>query len=136
MRITYPKRDTWLGSTNAEVTKRLALTHDLITEKIEQKTVDDYFPQFGHNRTLIKIDTEGNELSVLRGATRTLQETKPRIIFECWGDSDRTELFDFFNSKNYIVIYLPWSPTNKAQPLSHHQFMISTLHNFIAVPKV
>ncbi len=132
--LSYPKHDTWLGSTNAEVAKELALTQELVTEKIEQKTVDDYFSKIGHSRTLIKIDAEGNELSVLRGAARTLMEKRPKIIFEVYNDGHRIELFDLFKSKNYRIFCLPWSPADKAQPLTFDQYKAAISSNFIAVP--
>ncbi len=132
--LSYPKRDTWLGSTNTEVINKLSLSQELVTEKVEQKTIDGYFPKIGNNRTLIKIDTEGNELSVLRGAMKTLQECKPLIIFECRGDNERIVIFDFFNSQNYSIYHLPWNPTYKAARLTSNQFLASSSTNFIAVP--
>jgi FkbM family methyltransferase len=132
--LSYPECDTWLGSTNAEVTKKLASTQSLITKKVEQKVIDDYYTQIEHNRTLIKIDTEGNELSVLRGGIKILQEIKPIIIFECWGDSERTELFNFFCSQNYKIHHLPWKPMDKTEPLKSNQFIASSSTNFVALP--
>ena len=132
--LSYPKRYTWLGSTNTEVIDTLHLTHDLVTEKIEQKTIDDYYPKIEHNRTLIKIDTEGNELSVLLGAIKTLQECKPMIIFESLGGNERGNIFSFFNSTKYSIYHLPWNPTYKAELLSVDQFMVNSSTNFIAIP--
>jgi FkbM family methyltransferase len=132
--LSYPKHDTWLGSTNAEVINNLSLSHELVTKKVKQKMIDNYFSKVSNNRTLIKIDTEGNELSVLRGAIITLQENKPMIIFECFGDSGRAGIFDYFNSQNYSIYYLPWSPTYKADSLTFDQFIVSSSTNFIAVP--
>jgi FkbM family methyltransferase len=132
--LAYPRRDTWLGSTSVAVTGRLALTQELETEEVEQKTLDGYFPRIGRNRTLIKIDTEGHELSVLRGALTTLRENKPTIIFECWNDVERTELFKFLDSRGYQICLVPWSPAGKAQPLTSDRFLASSAVNFIAVP--
>lgn len=135
MTLVYPKSDTWLGSTDAEVIKKLRLSHELITEKVEQKTLDNYFSKIGHKRTLVKIDTEGNELSVLQGAVKVLQECKPMVIFECWENSQRTKLFHFFKSKNYSIYHLPWNPTYRVEPLTSDQFMGDSSTNFIAVEK-
>lgn len=132
--LSYPQGDTWLGSTNAEVAKKLAQTLELTTERVEQRTLDDYFEQIGRKRTLIKIDTEGNELSVLRGAARTLQENRPKIVFERWSDARSSDLFDFLRSKNYRVFHLSRSPAISAEPLTQAQFMASPATNFIAVP--
>jgi hypothetical protein len=62
--LFYPKRDTWLGSTNPDVVDEFSETMELITEKVEQKMIDDYLPQISNLRTLFKIDVEGNEISV------------------------------------------------------------------------
>lgn len=132
--LKYPKHDTWLGSTNVEIANKLDLSSELKVEKVSQKTLDDYFSQIEHNRTLIKIDTEGNELAVLEGATRTLKEVQPTIIFESNIGTERAKLFDFLGSRNYLVHRLPWSPKFKAESVSFDQFRASLETNFIAVP--
>lgn len=132
--LKYPKHETWNGSTNIEIANKLSLSAQLKVEKVEQKMLDDYFSEIEHHRTLIKIDTEGNELSVLEGATRTLQEVHPMVIFECWPGNQRTEIYDFLGSRNYSIHCLPWSSKSKAESLSSEQFCSSRSTNFIAVP--
>lgn len=44
---------------------------------------------------LIKIDVEGAELSVLRGAQRLIAEDQPYLLVECWDNAERAKLFDF-----------------------------------------
>lgn len=132
--LSYPERHTWLGSTNADVVRALRLSQKLVSETVEQKTIDDCFPSIGSNRTLIKLDTEGSELSVLRGAVRTLEECKPLVIFECCGDHERTEIFDVFDSRDYSIHGLPWSPAYRDEALTFGRFMKSSSTNFIAVP--
>lgn len=55
-----------------------------------------------HPPSLVKIDVEGGELAVVRGASQTLSRYQPTVLFE-HGDgsadsshSDSTELFDVF----------------------------------------
>jgi FkbM family methyltransferase len=134
VKLSYPERETWLGSTNAEVIQRLSRSEALLTEKVEQRMVDDYMQIIGRKRALIKIDTEGNELCVLRGAIKTLQECEPMIIFECWNENERAKLFDFFDSQNYSICHLPWVPTNKVEPLTRERFAASARTNFMAIP--
>ena len=132
--LSYPKYDTWEGSTNAEVAKKRSLTRERVTVKVQQKTVDDYFPQIGTKATLMKLDTEGNELSVLQGATETLRENRPMIIFECDAEGQRTEVFDFLVSQNYMIFHLPWTPAAETRAITGSQFVASSSKNFIAIP--
>ena len=133
--LKYPKHDTWLGSTNGEIASSLSLSSELKVEKVTQETLDDYFSEIEHHRTLIKIDTEGNELAVLEGATKILIVVRPLIIFECWPGKQRNKILTFLGSLNYSVYSLPWSPTSKSEPLSPEQFCSNVSANFIAVPK-
>ncbi|HET6527415.1 MAG TPA: FkbM family methyltransferase, partial [Balneolaceae bacterium] len=124
---------TWFGSTNAEVTKELSAKHDLISETVEQKTLDEYLPKMRGKRTVIKIDTEGNELAVLRGALKVLQEIKPVVIFESWDDSNRLELLRFLKEQSYEIYNIPWQPDEQKPPLKPELFINSTASNFAAV---
>lgn len=133
--LAYPERNTWDGSINTQVIGRLAAVQSLVREHVRQTTVDAYLPRMAHRRVLMKTDTEGNELNVLRGATKTLRQVRPRIIFECWRDRGRAELFRFLEAHRYEVHALPWSPTGKSRPLGYSEFMASVLNNFIALPR-
>lgn len=133
--LTYPEHDTWLGSTNAEVTKQFDASQKLITETVKVAKLDDFTVEATGKRVLIKIDTEGNELTVLRGAERTLSDVGPTILFECWHDKTRKDLFASFSSHGYVLFHLPWGPDGKSTPLSAQEFQTSDLLNFVAVPQ-
>lgn len=136
LQLVYPERDTWLGSTDAAVKSRLASKADLVTERVEQKTLDAYLPQFLGKRVLVKIDTEGNELAVLQGAMNTLERVRPKIIFESWGPEVRASLFEFLGKSGYQVQPLRLPPNLETPPLTYDEFMNSAAQNFIAVPTV
>lgn len=84
------------------------------SKKITTKTLDSYNIQ---NIKLIKIDVEGNELKVLKGATNTLKQSNyPMLIIESWeineGDTEelkqykkelREELFDYIKNLGYNI---------------------------------
>ena len=132
--LMYPERDTWNGSTNKEVIEKLAKSEKLISEKVSQKPLDDFVSIMKNKKTLIKIDTEGNELSVLQGAKKVLSEIKPKIVFECWGDDDRSKIFSFFKMNNYAIFSLPWNSETDLPPLTDRQFSVSRSINFLASP--
>lgn len=131
--FSYPKRDTWLGSTKAEIINNLSGSEDLVTEKVKQRPLDDFFPEVENKRTLVKIDTEGNELSVLKGAKKILERARPRVIFECWDEGEKAGIFDLLSAQNYSIYALPWSPKHDIGPVDFRRFMASVDTNFIAV---
>ncbi len=50
--------------------------------QVQTTSLDDYLPDTA-NVSAIKIDVEGAELDVLRGAERTLRRCRPLIVVEC-----------------------------------------------------
>lgn len=73
---------------------------------VPQVTLDSYnFPDVD----IIKIDVEGYELEVLKGATKTIDTHRPIVQVECVETQPRAfgttiqDLFDFFNSRNYVI---------------------------------
>lgn len=78
-------------------------------EKIEVKTLDNFVLE---NISLIKLDVEGYELNVLRGATETLCKSNfPVIIIELWEDEgwrgETEKLSQYYqNKKKEIILYL------------------------------
>ena len=133
--LSYPARDTWHGSTDTKVINGLAANHELITERVEQKKLDDYLPSFSAKNMLIKIDTEGNELTVLKGAIETLKQFRPKVIFESCNAEDRIALFDYFTLHDYQIRTLPLSSAASGGALGYDIFKVSTSSNFMATPK-
>lgn len=69
------------------------------------KSLDEYKIR---NIDLIKIDVEGMELNVLRGAIQTLEENNyPPLIFECWQyawfENTRLQLFTLLQKMGYKI---------------------------------
>jgi FkbM family methyltransferase len=132
--LIYPERETWLGSINTGVVGSLVSSQGTVRQPVELKRLDDYLSQIQRKRTLIKIDTEGNELAVLRGAMKVLREVRPAVVFECMGSGERTEVFAFFDAIHYRIYGLPWNPMRKDGALESSHFQASPALNFIAVP--
>ena len=95
--------------------------------------------------SLIKIDVEGAELLVLKGAKNTINKSKPLILFECGkagGDAydfTANEVYDLLNNDYQYAIYTltNWlqkkESTNKKQ--FNHFFDTGKEFFFLAAPK-
>ena len=57
---------------------------------LQSITLDNWFLQEKTIPTIIKIDVEGAEENVLKGAKTLLQEHKPTVIMEFWGKDNAT----------------------------------------------
>jgi hypothetical protein len=69
---------------------------------VECVTLDSYCDMHGIAPTLIKIDTEGFEGEVLRGARHILHERKPALLVEVSaGPGDQLELWNTLTGEGY-----------------------------------
>lgn len=67
----------WLGSISPDVIQSISETREMIRHVVPLRPLDDYINHTLGKRLLIKIDAEGLELEVLRGASRILTENPP-----------------------------------------------------------
>lgn len=133
VRFRFPKTDTWLGSV---VSDESCPPNDVIEIEVKQRPLDDYYERLVGKKVLIKIDTEGYELHVLRGASRILNELRPIVIFECLKEEEqRSVALKILDSVNYSVFHLPWSGTSSS-PMNAVAFKASDQTNFLALPRL
>ncbi|HAJ99535.1 MAG TPA: hypothetical protein DCM62_05885 [Bacteroidales bacterium] len=108
--------------------RRYDITNPVIEEiKVDLKTLDEIIP-LNEKIHLIKIDVEGGELGVLRGAKNLLIMNKPIVIFECgkgaseyYGTSP-LDLYNFISNEIGLNIYTLQSFINKKQPIKDVEF--------------
>ena len=101
--LTFMQCDDRLHSTHSYVEKtfpdlKVKPHHGtFVPRTITPVTIDQYnFTEVD----LIKIDVEGHELDVLKGASQTILKNRPVIILECWG-LDRSALAYCVNELGY-----------------------------------
>lgn len=92
----------------------LVQKHDLARESIIVKclTLDAFVSEQKLERVdVIKIDAEGSELNVLRGAEKTLVQFRPKMVLAIHprlilnNGQDPSELFYFLSKLNYQIIH-------------------------------
>ncbi|MDZ4758051.1 MAG: FkbM family methyltransferase [Bacteroidota bacterium] len=83
---------------------------DIETLQVKLEKLDDIIPD-NEKIDLIKIDVEGGEFNVLKGAVKVIQKSKPYIIFETglgaseYYGTKPEELYDFFENELQSKIY-------------------------------
>jgi FkbM family methyltransferase len=74
------------------------------TREVETDTLDRQLEAAGRI-ALVKVDVEGHELAVFRGASRTLSTSRPALLFECerrhLGGRSPHEVFAFLRGLGY-----------------------------------
>ena len=130
--LVFPKNDTWNGSLQKNYQQELAAYKDLISIQVPVISVDDYVSETNIWPDIIKIDTEGFELNVLKGARKTLEQSHPVIIFESNKPAERNDLFSLLAGLGFQVYDLEEFFVRK-EPLASQGFTISRQVNFVAV---
>ena len=77
------------------------------TESVHLEKLDHTVAEWGARRVdVLKIDTEGVELSVLKGGLESLRRSRPKIVLEThpWGEP-ASEILSFLKELDYKVTY-------------------------------
>jgi FkbM family methyltransferase len=108
--------------------RKYAIKNPEIEEiKVLMTTIDYFLITTGKIR-LIKIDVEGGELAVLKGAVQRLRNDKPFVIFECglgaseYYGTTPTKVYDFLRDEVHLKISLLDDWLKQKEPLSRDQF--------------
>ncbi len=94
---------------------------------VETDLLDNIIPK-EEKITLLKIDVEGAELLVLQGAEKTIQQSKPIILFEFGKegasiyDYDSIKMFAYITETLHYEIFTLKDWLKKQSPLSADQF--------------
>ncbi|WP_036047335.1 FkbM family methyltransferase [Bradyrhizobium sp. Tv2a-2] len=99
-------------SPGASLVSKTVGASDFETISVPMVRLDDYFAQ--HEQiSFMKVDVEGAELDVFKGAERILREQSPLLIFECESrhlDGTRVEdVFAYLNALGYAGYFVAGS---------------------------
>jgi FkbM family methyltransferase len=130
--LCFPPDSTWLGSVRQETKQDLAQHYAVERIEVSVETLDHAVERIGAVPQLIKIDVEGAEIGVLRGATGTLRAHQPIILFEA--NADRRAMHRFLCGEGYRVVALPFRDPASACSMSEDDLEAAPGTNFGAVP--
>ena len=100
----YVSRSTWFSSLDQDTVERFEPAQSLLVDMI---TLDSYCAEHNISPTCIKIDVEGRELLVLRGAEALLKSTRPDVVIEVSADTDiREEVWNLLVPLGYHAYVL------------------------------
>ena len=100
---------------------------------VTQKTIDSLFEEKMINKLdFLKMDVQGAELDILKGACVSIARFRPKIFLEASeGWSNVNEIYSYLSDMNYTVFYL--NPSCKLEELSLPDL---TVGNWLALPIV
>ena len=127
--LAFPEGRTYLGSTMPEVR---AAWHDATvrTLLVPQVALDDVVGERCLVPDLVKIDTEGSELAVLRGAVDLLRSVQPTLVFETWhAVEQRREMWSILDKHGYAIAAVDGATP---RPLTRAGFVGAHATNFVA----
>lgn len=86
---------------------------------------------------LVKIDVEGMELDVLRGAADTISRQRPIIYFEQTSPRHFSEIFELFEAAEYAMFWHAADPFNRNNFREHRQNIFGGTReiNVLALPQ-
>jgi FkbM family methyltransferase len=133
--ISFPERETWLGSIDPALVDQLIKAHGPVTRiRVPQMTLDAFTLHDGRRPDLIKIDTEGHEAAIVQGARNTLVTSRPWVIFESWQDTRRMNLVTLFEELDYRICALPLELPRAPRMLDQTRLLEWPGTNLIALP--
>jgi FkbM family methyltransferase len=127
--LAFPEDQTYMGSIVPRVQERWSGSQTRMLT-VPQVTLDDVAATRGLVPDLVKIDTEGAEPAVLRGARKLLETARPTLIFESWrSDDERHGLWTMLQEHDYAVGAVG---ADAARALMLDEFLASDSTNFVA----
>jgi FkbM family methyltransferase len=128
--LSVPDDRSWLGTTTARVRDTWS-AQTVSTSTVASVSLDAYAEAHGFVPDVIKIDVEGAELAVIRGARELLANVRPILIVESWPAlEERIALHDMLDGLQYLIA--PATTAFRRPGLSREAFVECLGTNFVA----
>jgi len=130
--LFFPSMEEWLGTIEPGQIASLQQTSSLVRISVLCISLDVLFQGRDEAIDLIKLDTEGSELGILKGASEVVRKHRPIIIFESLHGDARKLLFDHLRREEYSIVRLPLSNI-APYSLTSAEFLGQSSTNFAAI---
>ena len=104
MKMVQPKLEPARSTLNNDIAERIRTTEEFVTFETRVERLDDLVTE--HNwpaPDFIKVDTEGVELAVLKGAEKTLSAHKAELLIEMDGTTPEDWKVNFRNIHRFLT---------------------------------
>lgn len=102
--ITYPKNEEWLATIVKEKKSNEENPKELESKQVRISCFDNL--RFDCKNALLKIDTEGHEVSVLKGSLQSNINESFGIVFESNENNGRNQIMNIANKLNFSILEL------------------------------
>jgi FkbM family methyltransferase len=121
----YTSQSTWYSSTSREWVSAWEAPREIAVEAMR---LDDICARLGLSPSIVKVDVEGHECEVIKGAMNTISRSKPTFVIEVQSKRNREYLYDQFVKVGYRVGALGF-PTTPVE--SRADMCASSANNFL-----
>lgn len=98
----YVSESTWYSSLSKRNVERFEPAHETVVKSV---TLDSVAQKRGLRPTMIKIDVEGAEWSVIQGARTVIGEARPEIILEIYRSApERPAVWELLRTLDYDFV--------------------------------
>jgi FkbM family methyltransferase len=117
-----------------------AMQVDSTSDIVSSTTLDQVISKFQLQPSLVKIDCEGFEYLILKGAINLLENIRPAFMIECndtaleFAGTSRKKLFELLASYNYRLFHLASFTGYQPFGIELYDEFPSTEFNFAAIP--